>query len=154
MKIKAIKSELEYNEVCSRIYELIHSTDNQILSESPEGEELELLSILVENYEAENFAVSPPDPVEAIKFRVEQMELRLTDIALLFGGPTRLSEVIHKKRPLTLKMITLLNAYLDIPLESLIAGNKKYCLDPVKKAEIMKVPGIRDFLYEKKSTLV
>jgi HTH-type transcriptional regulator/antitoxin HigA len=82
------------------------------------------------------------------------MGLRITDIAILFGGPTRLSEVIHKKKPLTLKMITLLNAYLDIPLQSLITGNKKYCLDPVKKAEIMKVPAIRDFLYEKKSALV
>ena len=73
-----------------------------------------------------------PDPIEAIKFRMEQMNLRQADIAPLFGGKTRVSEVLHRKRPLTLKMITLLYRYLGIPLESLVAGNKEIKLEDEK----------------------
>ena len=75
---------------------------------SPEGEEIELLSFLVENYEHEHYPIEAPNPIKAIKFRIDQMNLKQTDIAPLFGGKTRVSEVLNGKRPLTLKMITLL----------------------------------------------
>jgi HTH-type transcriptional regulator/antitoxin HigA len=118
MKIKILKTEQDYNEACERIYRLINTTEKAIEPDSPEGEELDLLSLLVEKYEQEHYPIKAPNPIEAIKFRMEQMNLKQTDIAPLFGGKTRVSEVLNGKRPLTLKMITLLNRYLGIPLES------------------------------------
>ena len=123
MKTKIIITEQEYNEACVRIYSLIHSSMNPIEPESAEGEELELLSMLVEKYENEFYPTIAPDPIEAIRFRMEQMNLKQTDIAPLFGGKTRVSEVLNGKRPLTLKMISLLHKYLRIPLESLMSAD-------------------------------
>ncbi|MFP4448116.1 MAG: type II toxin-antitoxin system HigA family antitoxin [Bacteroidales bacterium] len=143
MKTKILKTEQEYNEACERIYKLIHSSDEPIDPDSPEGEELELLSLLVEKYEQENHSMEAPDPIEAIKFRMEQMNLRQTDIAPLFGGKTRVSEVLHRKRPLTLRMIVLLNRYLGIPLESLISGNKDVKLSPEKRRKLLNISSIR-----------
>jgi HTH-type transcriptional regulator/antitoxin HigA len=143
MKTKILKTEQEYNEACERIYKLINSSEEPIDPDSPEGEELELLSLLVEKYEQENHSMEAPDPIEAIKFRMEQMNLRQTDIAPLFGGKTRVSEVLHRKRPLTLRMIVLLNRYLGIPLESLISGNKDIKLAPEKRKKLLNVSAIR-----------
>lgn len=143
MKTKILKTEQEYNEACERIYKLINSSDKPIDPDSPEGEELELLSLLVEKYEQENHSMEAPDPIEAIKFRMEQMNLRQTDIAPFFGGKTRVSEVLHRKRPLTLRMIVLLNRYLGIPLESLISGNQEVKLAPEKRKKLMNVSAIR-----------
>ncbi|MGM0531479.1 MAG: helix-turn-helix domain-containing protein, partial [Bacteroidota bacterium] len=136
-------TEQEYNEACERIYKLINSSDKSIEPDSPEGEELELLALLVEKYEQENHSMEAPDPIEAIKFRMEQMNLRQTDIAPLFGGKTRVSEVLNRKRPLTLRMIVLLNRYLGIPLESLVSGNKDIKLTPEKKNKLLNVSAIR-----------
>ena len=144
MKTKIIKREQDYSEACERIYKLINSSDRPIESDTPEGEELELLSLLVEKYEQENHSMEPPDPIEAIKFRMEQMNLRQTDIAPLLGGKTRVSEVLHRKRPLTLRMIVLLHRYLGIPLESLISGNKDVTLPPEKRKELLNIPSIRE----------
>ena len=115
MKTKILKTEQEYDEACLRVYNLIHSTEETIEPDSPEGEEMELLSLLIEKYEQEHYPMEAPDPIEAIKFRMEQMNLKQSDIAPLFGGKTRVSEVLNRKRPLTLKMITLLNRYLWNP---------------------------------------
>ena len=130
MKTKIIKTDQEYNEACARIYSLIHSSENPIEPESTEGEELELISMLVEKYENEYYPTVAPDPIEAIRFRMEQMNLKQTDIAPLFGGKTRVSEVLNGKRPLTLKMISLLHEYLGIPLESLISVDKDINFEP------------------------
>lgn len=130
MKTKIIKTDQEYNEACARIYSLIHSSENPIEPESAEGEELELISMLVEKYENEYYPTVAPDPIEAIRFRMEQMNLKQTDIAPLFGGKTRVSEVLNGKRPLTLKMISLLHEYLGIPLESLISVDKDINFEP------------------------
>ncbi|MGF1587251.1 MAG: type II toxin-antitoxin system HigA family antitoxin [Bacteroidales bacterium] len=146
MKTKILKTEKEYNEACARIYSLINSNENAIEQESAEGEELELLSLLVEKYEQDNYPIEVPNPIEAIKFRMEQMNLKQTDIAPLFGGKTRVSEVLNGKRPLTLKMITLLNRYLGIPLESLTAGNKDIKLEPETRAKLLNVTSIKDYL--------
>lgn len=152
MKAKILKSEKEYNQACERIYKLINSSTNAIDPESPEGEEIELLSLLVENYEQEHYPIDAPSPIEAIKFRFEQMNLKQTDVAPLFGGKTRVSEVLHGKRPLTLKMIALLNRYLGIPLESLISGNKEISLEPAKREKILNVSSIRNYLIRRNKT--
>jgi HTH-type transcriptional regulator/antitoxin HigA len=146
MKTKILKTEQGYNEACERIYRLINSSDSPIEPDSPEGEELELLSLLVEKYEHEHYSMKPPDPIEAIKFRMEQMNLKQADIAPLFGGKTRISEVLNGRRPLTLKMITLLNRYLGIPLESLVVGNKEINLEPKKKEQLLNISSIREYL--------
>lgn len=149
MILKVIKTEKEYKAAVGRIYEVMDSEKDLIEPGSSKGDELELLSILVERYENEQFPMKAPDPIEAIRFRMDQMNLLQKDIAPLFGGETRASEVLNGRRQLTLKMITMLNRYLDIPLESLIQGNKIYKLDSTRKRQIMKVPVIRDFITKK-----
>jgi len=145
MKTKIIKTEQEYNLACERIYELIHSDENAIEPDSPEGEEIELLSLLVEKYENEHYPINAPNPIEAIKFRMDQMNLRQSDVAPLFGGKTRVSEVLNGKRALTLKMITLLNRYLGIPLESLVIGNKEIKLEQEKREKLLSISAIKEY---------
>ena len=154
MKTKILKTEQEYNEACERIYILINSTEKAIEPDSPEGEEIELLSLLVEKYEQEHYQIEAPDPIEAIKFRMEQMNLKQVDIAPLFGGKTRVSEVLNRKRVLTLKMITLLNRYLGIPLESLVSGNKGIKLEAEKKEKLLNVISIKEYLSSSKAAMI
>jgi HTH-type transcriptional regulator/antitoxin HigA len=154
MKTKILKTEQEYNQASERIYSLINSMDTAIEPDSPKGEEIELLSLLVEKYETDHHRLEAPDPIEAIKFRMEQMQLKQTDIAPLFGGKTRVSEVLHRKRPLTLKMITLLNRYLGIPLESLINGNKEIKLEPDKKDKILRISSIQEYLKNNRTAIL
>lgn len=154
MKTKILKTEQEYDKACERIYNLIHSTGKPIESDSPEGEELELLSLLVEKYEQEHYPVSAPSPIEAIRFRMEQMNLKQVDIAPLFGSKTRVSEVMRGKRPLTLRMITLLNIYLGIPLESLVSNNKNIKLDPAKRKKILSIHSIRDYVKNNHAAMI
>src|ERR1035437_898021 len=92
MKTKILKTGQEYNDACERIYSLINSSEKSIEPNSQEGEEIELLSLLIENYEHEHYPIEAPNPIEAIKFRIDQMNLKQTDIAPLFGGKTRVSE--------------------------------------------------------------
>jgi HTH-type transcriptional regulator/antitoxin HigA len=146
MRNKIIKTEAEYNEACAQIYKLINSSEEPIEPNSAEGEELELLSLLVEKYEREVYPVKAPTPLEAIRFRMEQMNLKQSDIAPLFGGKTRISEVLNGKRPLNLKIITLLNEYLGIPLESLINSDKEIKLEPNSRQKLMNVPSISKFM--------
>ncbi len=154
MKTKILKTKQEYNEACERVYSLINSSAKPIEPNTTEGEEIELLSLLIEKYEQENHAMEAPDPIEAIKFRMEQMSLKQADIAPLFGGKTRVSEVLNGKRTLTLKMITLLNRYLGIPLESLMGGNKKIKLEDEKKKELLNISSIRDYLSGRTAVII
>lgn len=154
MKTKIIKTKQEYNEACQRIYILINSSAHAIEPNSAEGEEIELLSLLVEKYEQENYNMETPDPIAAIKFRMEQMNLKQADIAPLFGGKTRVSEVLNGKRTITLKMIILLNRYLGIPLESLVGGNKKIKLEEEKKEELLNISSIRNYLSGRSAALI
>ena len=98
--------------------------------------------------------MNAPDPIESIKFRMEQMNLRQQDVAPLFGGKTRVSEVLNGKRALTLKMITLLNRYLGIPLESLIIGNKEIKLQDEQKEKLLKSSSIRDYLKGSRAAMI
>jgi HTH-type transcriptional regulator / antitoxin HigA len=154
MKTKILKTEQEYNEACERIYNLINSSENAIEPNSPEGEEMELLSLLVEKYEHEYHQMEAPEPIEAIKFRMEQMNLKQADIAPLFGGKTRVSEVLSGKRALTLKMITLLNRYLGIPLESLISGNKEIKLETENNEKLLSISSIKEYLKSSRVAMI
>jgi HTH-type transcriptional regulator/antitoxin HigA len=154
MKTKILKTEHEYNVACERIYALINSTEKAIEPDSPAGEEIELLSLLVEKYEQERYPIDAPNPIEAIRFRMEQMNLKQSDVAPLFGGKTRVSEVLNGKRPLTLKMITLLNRYLGIPLESLITGNKEVKLEPGKREKLLGIASIKDYISGSRAAMI
>jgi HTH-type transcriptional regulator/antitoxin HigA len=87
---------------------------------SPEGERLDVLVTLVEAYEKKHYRFDLPDPVEAIKFRMEQMALAPKDLVPMIGQINRVYEVLNRKRPLTLRMIRRLHRKLGIPAESLI----------------------------------
>ncbi len=116
MEIKPIKTENDYNESIKRIEELWGSK-----KDSPQGDELDLLVTLVESYELKHYPIAPPDPVEAILFRMEQMEMTKTDLAKYLGSQSRVSEVLGRKRKLTLRMIKSLYKGLKIPAEVLLA---------------------------------
>jgi HTH-type transcriptional regulator / antitoxin HigA len=154
MKTKILKTEWEYDEACKRIYNIINSTNDPVLPDTPEGEELELLSLLVEKYEQEKFRLEAPGAIEAIKFRMEQMNLIQSDIAPLFGGKTRVSEVLNGKRALTLKMIVLLHNYLGIPLESLVIGNKEIKLEPENKEKLLSISSIKEYITNTRAAMI
>lgn len=151
MKAEIIKTEKQYEMACKRIYELIHSQKELIEPNTAKGDEIEILALLVEKYENENnFKMKAPDPVEAIKFRMDQMNLKQKEVAPLFGGETRVSEVLNKVRPLTMKMIYNLNHYLGIPFESLMNENSKFKLKPQAKRKLMKNPSISRYISKNK----
>ena len=85
-----------------------------------EGDELELLGILIEQYENEHFPIDLPDPIEAIKFRMEQLGYNQNDLAKIIGFKSRASEILNKKRKLSLEMIRLIHTSLNIPTDVLI----------------------------------
>ncbi len=115
MDIKIIKNEAAYEDALIRIEFLM---DAEL--DSPEGEELELLALLVEKYEDEHYPIELPDPVEAIKFRMEQEGLTRKDMIKYLGSQSKVSEVLNYKRPLSLSMIRALTEGLNIPPEVLI----------------------------------
>jgi HTH-type transcriptional regulator / antitoxin HigA len=117
MKIKVLKTEEDYNLALKRL-EVIFDAP----SDSKEGDEAELLTILIENYEDEHYPIDSPDPIEAIKFRMEQMDMDNNDLANVIGYKSRVSEIFNHKRKLTLKMIRNLHEKLKIPYESLISN--------------------------------
>ena len=116
MKPKILKTDAEYEAALARVEALMEAK-----SGSPKEEELELWALLVERYEKAHFPIDFPDPVEAIKFRMEQEGLRQKDLAKVLPGKNRVSEVLHRKRPLSLGMIRSLHRSLGIPAEVLIA---------------------------------
>ncbi len=116
MKIKVIKNRKDYNEAMKRIEELFDASPN-----TEEGDLLELLVTLVEVYEQKHFKIIPPDPIEALKFRMEQLGLKQSDIANIVGGKNRASEILNRKRDLTAKMMRNLHKKLNIPADSLLA---------------------------------
>ncbi|WP_010465705.1 helix-turn-helix domain-containing protein [Acidovorax radicis] len=118
MEVKAIRNEETYRATLARVSDLI---DLDPVAESPEGEELEILGTLVEAYEAKHFPIGLPDPIEAIKFQMEQSGITVKDLEPIIGKSNRVYEVLARKRPLTLGMIRRLNANLGIPATVLIA---------------------------------
>jgi HTH-type transcriptional regulator/antitoxin HigA len=119
MTIKPIKTKKDYQNALERLELIFDSKKN-----SPTGDELEILGILIEKYENEHFPIGFPDPIEAIKFRMEQMGYTQTDLAKVVGLKSRASEILNKKRKLTLEMIRLLHSNLKIPTEVLVQAYK------------------------------
>jgi HTH-type transcriptional regulator/antitoxin HigA len=115
MEIQPIHSETDYEQALARIDRLMEAQ-----SGTPEGDELDILATLVEAYERKHHAIDLPDPVAAIEFRMEQQGLTRADLEPYIGSRGRVSEVLNRRRPLTLAMIRALHAGLAIPLESLI----------------------------------
>ena len=121
MEIRIIKTERQYRKALSEVSRLVELDPEP---KSAEGARLELLAKLVEDYEKDRFPFDKPDPIDAIVYRMEEKGLRQKDIAGLLGGKNRASEVLSRKRPLTLPMIRALYEKLDIPPALLIQEPK------------------------------
>ena len=116
MEIRPIKTEQDYNDSIKRIESLWGAK-----KDTPQGDELDLLVTLVESYEMKHYPIAPPDPVDAIKFRMEQMDMTKADMVKYLGSQSRVSEVLNRKRKLTLSMVKSLYKGLRIPAEILLA---------------------------------
>ena len=115
MEIRPIKTEADYDAALAEIDQLWGAKEG-----TDHGDRLDVLLVLVDSYEAQHHPINPPDPIEAIKFRMEQMNLTRKDLEPLIGSRSRVSEIINRRRPLSLPMIRRLHQSLHIPLESLI----------------------------------
>ncbi len=115
MNCKLIKTEKDYQIALKRLEVIFDSKKG-----SKNGDELELLSLLIDNYEKEKFPIDLPDPIEAIKFRMEQLGYSQKDLTEVIGLKSRVSEILNRKRKLTLDMIRKLHEVLGIPTEVLV----------------------------------
>ena len=115
MEISPIKTEADYESVLKEIEGLMFAEAN-----SPEGDRLDVLVTLVEAYERTHYPMDFPDPIEAIKFRMEQQGLTVDDLVPVIGRKNRVYEILARKRPLTLRMIEGLHEKFSIPAESLL----------------------------------
>ncbi len=115
MEIRLIKTEKDYQKALKRLEIIFDAKPN-----TKEGDELDLLGFLIEKYEEEHYPIDAPDPIEAIKFRMEQMGYKQKDLAEIIGYKGRVSEILNRKRKLTLEMVRSLHEKMNIPLESLI----------------------------------
>src|SRR5689334_1797530 len=115
MDIKPIKTKKDYKEALLKLENIFDAKPG-----TSKGDELEVLSILIEKYEDEHFPIGLPDPIEAIKFRMEQLGYNQVDLAKVIGLKSRASEILNKKRKLSLEMIRLLHDRLNIPTDVLI----------------------------------
>jgi HTH-type transcriptional regulator/antitoxin HigA len=121
MEIRPIKSEADYEATLQEIEGLMSAETG-----SPEGDRLDVLVTLVEAYEREHYPVDFPDPVEAIKFRMEQQGLTVDDLVPVIGRKNRVYEILARKRPLTLRMIERLHETFSIPAESLLKHRSRH----------------------------
>jgi HTH-type transcriptional regulator/antitoxin HigA len=114
--IKPIKTERDYHKALKQIEKFWDAKPN-----TPKGDRLDVLVTLVEAYEQKHYKINSPDPVEAIKFRMEQPRLKPSDLTKILGGRSLVSEVLNKKRKLTVEMMRSLRKHLAIPADSLLA---------------------------------
>ena len=122
MNIKPIKTEKDYSSTLSQIERLMDSKPN-----TTQMDKLEVLTTLVEAYEEQHYRIEAPDPIEAIKFRMEQEGLKQKDLITIVGSKSRVSEILNRKRKLTIEMIRNLHKQLHIPIESLFLDYKTNC---------------------------
>ncbi len=116
MTIKPIKTRKDYYSTLKKIEELFDAKPN-----TSQGDLLEVLVTLIEAYENKYFNIAPPDPIEAIKFRMEQLGLKQSDLTDAMGGKNRVSEILNRRRKLTAEMMRKLHKQFNIPAESLLA---------------------------------
>ena len=122
MNIKPIKADADYRAPLKEIESLMMAQ-----SDTPDGEKLDVLVTLVEAYESKHYPLDLPDPVEAIKFEMEQKGLTIKDLEPMIGKSNRVYEILNRKRSLTLSMIRRLHQELNIPAESLIKPTSRAC---------------------------
>lgn len=115
MKIKPIKSEQDYEKALERLEIIFDSSAN-----TKEGDEADILSMLIDNYENQYYPIEAPDPIEAIKIRMEEMNLKQKDLVGVIGGKSRVSEILNKKKRLTVDMIRELERILHISASVLV----------------------------------
>ncbi len=115
MNIRPIKTENDYQESLKRLESIFDA-----LSNTKEGDEAEILSLLIENYENKYYSIEAPDPIEAIKIRMDEMNLKQKDLIGVIGGKSRVSEVLNKKKKLTVQMIRKLEGILHISASVLV----------------------------------
>ncbi|OYU84983.1 MAG: transcriptional regulator [Flavobacterium sp. BFFFF2] len=115
MEIKPIKTETDYQQALDRLDIIFDAKPG-----TAAGDELEVLGILIDQYENDHFPIGLPDPIEAIKFRMEQLGYNQNDLAHIIGLKSRASEILNRKRKLSLEMIRQLHKSLNIPTDVLI----------------------------------
>lgn len=115
MNIEVIKSKKQYEASLQRFEELFFAKPN-----TKEGKEAQLLALVIKDYEDKHYKIELPDPVEAIKYKMEQMQLTKKDLGEILGYTSRVSEILNRKRKLTLEMVRNLHEKLNIPLKSLV----------------------------------
>jgi HTH-type transcriptional regulator/antitoxin HigA len=115
MNIKPIHTEQDHQEALERLSEIFDARPG-----TPEGDELEILGIMIDDYETRTFPIEAPKPIEAIRFRMDQTGMSQQDFAALLRSKSRASEILAGKRPLSLRQIRIINKELGIPAEILI----------------------------------
>lgn len=115
MHIKPIRTEQDYNAALERLETIFDAKPG-----TPESDELEVLGVLIDNYERIHFPIELPDPIEAIKFRMEQMDYSNKDLAEVIGFKGRVSEILNRKRKLSIGMIRRLHQTMQIPTDVLV----------------------------------
>jgi len=125
IELKPIRSEADYDEALAEVERLWGAK-----SGTPEGDRLDVLATLMDAYEAEHHPIDPPDPVEAIKFRMEQQGLTRKDLEPLIGTRTRVAEVLNRRRSLSIGMIRRLHDRLGISAEVLIRPSEAESMAP------------------------
>lgn len=115
MTIRPIKSEIDYQQALERLDEIFDAKIG-----TPESDEADILGLLIDEYEKKHYPIEAPDPIDAIKIRMEELHLKQVDIVKEFGGKSRVSEMLNRKRKLTLEMIRYLAERLNLSANILI----------------------------------
>ncbi|WP_373708575.1 type II toxin-antitoxin system HigA family antitoxin [Kaistella sp.] len=115
MKIRPIKTEQQYFQALEKLDEIFDAKEN-----TPEGDEAEILSLLIDTFENEHYQIEAPDPIEAIRIRIEEMDLKQKDMVEIIGSKSKTSEVLNRKKRLTLDMIRNLQEKLNLSASVLI----------------------------------
>ena len=115
MDLRIIRNEQEYEAALQRLGEIFDAQEG-----TSESDEADVLSLLIDDYENKHYPIDPPDPIEAILIRMEEMHLKQRDLVGIFGGKNRVSEVLNRKRKLTVEMIRKINSRLHLSPEILI----------------------------------
>ena len=119
MKLKPIKTDKDYRDALERLEIIFDAPIN-----TKEGDEAEILSLLIENFENEHYPIDAPDPIEAIKIRMEELNMRQKDLVGIIGGKSRVSEILNRKKRLTVDMIRDLERILQISASVLVSNYK------------------------------
>ena len=115
MNLKPIRSDEDYYTALARLEKIFDEP-----KDTPEGDEAEILVLLIESFEDKNYPIEAPDPIDAIKIRMEEMEVKQKDLVGVIGGKSRVSEILNRKKKLTVEMIRKLTEFLNIPSDILI----------------------------------